>query len=336
MKLKTEQEIINGWKYSDKIYISIACMTYNQDSYIERTIKSFLFQKTEYRFEILIHDDASQDNTPNIIAKYASEYPQIFRIIQQASNQYSIKPTLPTLITLNEAKGDYIALCEGDDYWLSEDKLQTQLQAMLAYPQVGLSFHGSINLFDNNKKTEGVNYGETSKIIPLNRVILGGGAFMPTASLLFKSSLLDDFNQILPSTPVGDFYMQVLGSQQGALFVPSIKSIYRKESNGSWSSSAMNTSEEVILTILGKHKKGIELLKSMIEHKEHNNLDNALFHEIYVSSRMALTSRKFDLYRNLIEEVHTSGLSFGLGHSILYLLRKWPPVSLFLFKLFSK
>lgn len=334
--LPSEDEIKSFWKYKDKIYISIVCTCFNQERYIKDALESFLAQKTEYAFEIIVHDDASKDTTPSIIARYALEYPQIIRVIQQSKNHYSIKPTLPTLLALNEIKGDYIALCEGDDYWLSEDKLQVQLQAMLSHPKVNLSFHGSFNLFDNNKTSEGVNHGNHIKIVPLNKVILGGGAFMPTASLLFKASLIKKFNNILPSTPVGDFYMQVLGSDQGALYLPSIKSVYRKSSEGSWSSSSKSTTEKVILNILDKHKAGIELLKKNIVHEEHCNLETALAHETYVSSRMALTSRKFELYRKLIEKAHVGSGDFGLGFKLLYCMRKIPSLSLLLFKLFSK
>ena len=94
MILRTEREIIEQWIKKDKPLVSIACVTYNHDDYIEDCLKCFLKQETNFSFEILIHDDASTDKTPEIIKRYQKLYPKIIFPIFQKINQYSqsIKP----------------------------------------------------------------------------------------------------------------------------------------------------------------------------------------------------------------------------------------------------
>ena len=102
----------------DEIILSIHCLTYNHEKYIAEAIDSFLMQKTNFKFEILIHDDASTDRTVDIIKKYQQKYPEIIKPIFQTENQYS-KGVNKINYKFNfiRSKGKYIALCEGDDYW---------------------------------------------------------------------------------------------------------------------------------------------------------------------------------------------------------------------------
>jgi glycosyltransferase involved in cell wall biosynthesis len=100
-------------------------------------------QKTDFPFEIIIHDDASTDATADIIREYERKYPDIIRPIYQTENQYS-KGQNAVLFTFKAAKGNYIALCEGDDYWIDPLKLQKQITEMEKHPECYMSFHPGI------------------------------------------------------------------------------------------------------------------------------------------------------------------------------------------------
>src|SRR5699024_5978215 len=102
------------------------CTAYNHERYIAETIESFLMQKTNFRYEILIHDDASTDNTAEIIKKYEKQFPEIIKPVYQKVNQYSQGVNVHELIR-QRAIGKYFALCEGDDYWTDSYKLQKQI-----------------------------------------------------------------------------------------------------------------------------------------------------------------------------------------------------------------
>ena len=106
------------------ITVSICCLTYNHEKYIRQCLDGLIMQKTEFDFEILVHDDASSDATQSIINEYVVAYPNLIKPILQIRNQYSqgISPLRQILFPL--VKGKYVALCEGDDYWTDPLKLQ--------------------------------------------------------------------------------------------------------------------------------------------------------------------------------------------------------------------
>ncbi len=135
-----------------KPLVSICCLTYNHEKYIHDAIEGFLMQKANFEFEILIHDDASTDGTTEIIKEYEKKYPGLIKPIYQTENQWSkgIKPFFKDLFP--KAKGKYIALCEGDDYWVDPYKLQKQVDFMEANPKYGVVYTGIYRLFQNSNK----------------------------------------------------------------------------------------------------------------------------------------------------------------------------------------
>ena len=115
----------------DKPLNSICSITYNHAPYIRHCLDGFLMQKTNFKYEIIIHDDASTDGTTEIIKEYAEKYPDLIMPVFQTENQYSkglrglfVKFVFP------HAKGKYIALCEGDDFWIDPYKLQKQVEIL--------------------------------------------------------------------------------------------------------------------------------------------------------------------------------------------------------------
>lgn len=119
----------------DNICVSIICNTYNHEKYIAHALESFLMQKTDFSFEILVHDDASTDSTPDIIKTYAEKYPDIIKPILQTENQFSKGINVTQVFQYSRAKGKYIAFCEGDDYWIDSNKLQFQVDWLQQHPQ---------------------------------------------------------------------------------------------------------------------------------------------------------------------------------------------------------
>ena len=123
----TQEQIMRNWGVdnSDKPLVSIKCMTYNHEKYISRTLDGFLIQKTTFPFEILVHDDASTDKTTYILHEYEKKFPKIIKVIYEEINQYQFGMHHKKI---NEAiKGKYLAVCEGDDYWINKNKLQVQV-----------------------------------------------------------------------------------------------------------------------------------------------------------------------------------------------------------------
>ena len=141
-----------------KPLLTVCCTAYNQEKYIADAIESFLMQETDFDYEIIIHDDASNDRTAEIISYYAAKYPEIIKPILQKENKYSKGIGILTQIILPNADSKYIATCEGDDYWIDRKKLQKQVDFLENNPGYSLCFH-SVAVVSENKKFVGRYYG---------------------------------------------------------------------------------------------------------------------------------------------------------------------------------
>ena len=131
--------------------VSICCITYNHEPYIRDCLEGFVMQQTSFPFEVLIHDDASTDHTADIIREYEAKYPDIIKPIYQTENQYSKKiGSINATFNYPRAQGKYIALCEGDDFWNDENKLQIQYDFMEAHPDYSMCGCGKYLLKQEN------------------------------------------------------------------------------------------------------------------------------------------------------------------------------------------
>ena len=125
------------------VKVTVICVIYNQEKYLPKCLDGLAEQKTNFPFEVVLHDDASTDRSVEIINRYCERYPEIFVPILQKTNQYSRRiPFFKRL--LDEVKGEYIALCEGDDYWCDPYKLQKQYDYMNTHPECSMCVHNTI------------------------------------------------------------------------------------------------------------------------------------------------------------------------------------------------
>ncbi len=154
---RTQEEIMKSWTGNTKPLVSVCCITYNHEEFISQAIDSFLMQETDFSFEILIHDDASSDGTTGIILQYAENYPQIIRPIIQTENQYSKGGLIAPRFLFPKAKGKYIALCEGDDYWTDCTKLQKQTKFLEHHPEYVITY-SNCQPFNENGHLD-INFG---------------------------------------------------------------------------------------------------------------------------------------------------------------------------------
>lgn len=134
--------------------VSIVCETFNHEDYIRQALDGFVMQKTNFIFEILIHDDASTDNTVDIILQYEKKYPSLIRPIYQKENQYSKGVEITTQVQFARARGKYLAICEGDDYWVDPCKLQKQVDFLEKNPEYGLVYTEVDKLIDKSNIIE--------------------------------------------------------------------------------------------------------------------------------------------------------------------------------------
>ena len=129
--------------------VSIWCITYNQENFIEECLNSFIMQKVNFPIEIVISIDCSTDSTQNIIDEFKSKYPTIIKDVSPKTN---IGVVNNFWNAFNSCKGKYIALCEGDDFWTDESKLQKQIDFLESNPDFTLCFHGVRVFYEDNSQ----------------------------------------------------------------------------------------------------------------------------------------------------------------------------------------
>lgn len=255
-----ESEIKSTWLYKDKVYVSCLCITYNQESYIKDAIDSFLAQDTKYRFEIIIHDDASTDGTRDILLDYKNRYPSIIKLFFQDENQYSKGNKNVFCYASKIASGKYIALCEGDDYWIDNKKIDNQIELLLKN-KFGCVASRAI---DSNGHYTGIRSFK-NRIIPLKKFLSSTGDIIPTATLMFKKEFFSRYPDFTNSYLVGDFYMQVfLSKNYGIYMEDKVYSYYRVSSIGSWSAAQKKSTANEILNYYKVSKyQNIEFFNSI-------------------------------------------------------------------------
>jgi glycosyltransferase involved in cell wall biosynthesis len=136
-----------------KPLVSICCQTYNHANYIKEALEGFLMQVVDFNYEILLRDDASSDGTAEICKDYSKKYPDKIKLLGYKENQYK-RGILPFADNVKRAKGKYIAICEGDDYWTDPYKLQKQVDVLEENPDLAMSTHEASHqstLVDNEK-----------------------------------------------------------------------------------------------------------------------------------------------------------------------------------------
>lgn len=192
----TEQEIMQNWKSND-ILLSINTLTFNHENYIAQCIEGILSQKTDFAFELLIHDDASTDNTANIIREYEKKYPNIIKPIYQTENQWKKGIKNSATYQYPRAKGKYIAVCEGDDYWIDENKLQMQVDFLEENLEYGMCYTNFNIYYQNKNKFEyDLFTTQSEKFLKqydsLEQWILKKGYIAPM-TWVFRKSLIDNY-----------------------------------------------------------------------------------------------------------------------------------------------
>ena len=125
------------------ILVSVCCQTYNQKDFIRECLNGIVNQQTNFTFEVLVNDDASQDETTQIVKEFEERYPHLFINFYQTQNQSTIQNALINVLFRN-AKGKYIALCDGDDCWLDPFKLQKQIDFLEANTDYSICGHESM------------------------------------------------------------------------------------------------------------------------------------------------------------------------------------------------
>lgn len=224
--------------------VSICCVTYHHGPYLAQALDSFLSQRADVSIEILAHDDASPDETPAILRAYAERYPDVVFPLYETENQYQKGVAMDATFNFPRARGRFIALCEGDDYWSDPHKLKLQTDYLLAHPECTFCFTNA-TIHDESGQSadrpflpfypsdaallppEGRTYA-LDELVPLS--------FLPTASFVFPREALERIPRAYLTRPCphGDLRLKLLLTGLGrAAYLPRQTCVYRLNRAGS-------------------------------------------------------------------------------------------------------
>ena len=250
---------------NDEILVSIQCLVYNHEPYLRQCLDGFVMQKTNFRFEAIVHDDVSTDGSAAIIREYAEKYPDIIKPIYETENQYSKQDGSLSRIMNAACRGKYIAMCEGDDYWIDPLKLQKQVEILEKNPEIGMIYTG----FDTiNEKGDVANvelkkiYMERSKTGDIFRSLLNGNFIMTLTTCFRRECFFSEYLYKSPSS-VDYSYFVCTALFWNVYYLHDITGCYRITSTGAMATRAKAVNSAIeesylyysSLYILGKSMK---------------------------------------------------------------------------------
>jgi glycosyltransferase involved in cell wall biosynthesis len=221
---------------TENILVSVICDVYNHEPYLRDCLEGFVMQQTNFQYEILIHDDASTDNSVKIIQEYVDKYPHLFKPIYQTVNQYSQGVGIWRDIQMPRANGKYIAICEGDDYWTDPLKLQKQVDFMETNPEYGLCYTDYNRLEDATQTLTESMFERQMQYRPISyeQHLLKPGYLAPM-TWLYRHELMNLIAKANVHTDGTYAYMLEFLYNSKVAYIPQVTAVYRSHA-GSTSS----------------------------------------------------------------------------------------------------
>lgn len=244
------------------ILVSVYCLTYNHEKYVRSALDGFVNQKTDFEYEVFVHDDASTDMTASIILEYAEKYPNIIKPIIQKENQYSKGVNIIDKYILPLMSGKYVAICEGDDYWCDERKLQKQVDFLENHPNYVACTHNSF-VHDQMSGKKGL-YPKIfyNCSMSMKRIIKWKKVFQ-TSSVMYRRNIKGGapvYMRVING--IRDFNLALWLRLNGKIHYMAVPmSVYRRNVEGSWTIRNKNQNKSAlarieILKLFDKESKG--------------------------------------------------------------------------------
>lgn len=217
----------------NKPLVSIRCITYNHEKYIAQCLDGFLMQQTAFPFVAIVHDDASTDGTAEIVRQYAKRYPDIIKPIFETENQYSKNDDSLSRImaeAINATGAKYVAICEGDDYWIDPEKLQKQVDFLDLHPDYILCYHNRYV----QKEGKPYNDGFVPKKVQLEKNESMFHA-IPTQTVLHRNCISIEDSNFSTLDATYWMYLSIRGNFQ---YLDFYGAVYRIHNGGLWNGSS--------------------------------------------------------------------------------------------------
>src|SRR5436190_20736806 len=216
----------------NEMEVSVLLTTYNHEKYIAQALDSVLMQETDFDCEVVVLEDCSADATQDILRTYQRKYPDKIRLRLAERNQHSNKAFAEEF---QASPSPYIAMLDGDDYWTSPRKLQTQVEFLRGHPECALCFHNALRIYEDGSRVPLSHNSAGQKRISVLEDIWQGNFIAGSAAMLRKD-VLGQLPDWFYDLPYGDWPLYILCAQHGKIgYIDEIFGVYRIHSGGVWS-----------------------------------------------------------------------------------------------------
>lgn len=327
-------QVKNEEKLKSQVRVSVCVIAYNQVHYIRECLESLVSQVTDFQFEIVVRDDASNDGTADVVLELQNKYPSLIKMLDGFKNLGMNKNILEVF---QAASGDYLALCEGDDYWIDNGKLQKQFSALEAHPDIDLCCHPALVRVGKHVKQHKKigNYAKEIVVISASEIIKNDGGFIATPSIMIRKPVISRLPEWFSEAPIGDYFIQVCGALRGGcLFLPQAMAVYRRNSTTSWSVDMSNHKQKRIF--LEKYINYLHLFSETLVNTyqaEFNMTKSRAFCSLALSSIMVNINPDF---KNYIQLSWNLSQGFSRYQKIIYYLRFSPLMLKYLYRVAKK
>lgn len=290
--------------------VSVHCATYNHGRYIKDALEGFVSQRTNFPFEVFVHDDASTDSTARIIREYAERFPSLIVPILQEENQRS--KGIPILRThvLPKMRGRFIAFCEGDDYWCDDGKLQMQVDCLESQPEAVACVHNTEMVGSEGNRLGYASTVRKSGMLEMSALVRESGAYHTSSLMCRKSYYEQPIPEFVSMTRgVGDYPMRLaLAFSGGIYYLDRVMSVYRFQVEGSWSARMARDSAAAAQT----RESVMAMLEGANEYSNHEHSE--LFEWAIKEQRYALMDLRHEWKDMMSSEMRTIRATKPLRH----------------------
>lgn len=281
--------------------INVILITYNHAAYIRQALESILMQKVSADVELIIADDCSLDNTVNIIKEYENKTAFKFTYLNRPHNLGYVRNYQQAFTACD---GDYIAIMEGDDYWIGSDHLQNHINHLEKHSEYAMSFNRHLRLFVDQNREEIFEWDNQNdyKAITTNQLTLGN-RIGNLSCCVFRGKYIKTLDSKLFDMEIADWMLGMYMGQYGPLlYLREVTSAYRIHDNGQWSKMDDRTQCLRIIELINEYDKyfGYKYTEAFTKHKR--RLEILLYGDKTIKGRLKSITPSFirSMYRKIL------------------------------------
>ncbi|MDU1889299.1 MAG: glycosyltransferase [Dysgonomonas sp.] len=234
--------------------INVILITYNHAGYIRQSLESILMQKTLHEVEIIVADDCSPDNTVEIIREYEDKTPFTFTYVAKDRNVGYNKNYQQAF---SVCTGDYVAIMEGDDYWVKPNHLQSHINFLENHPDCSMSYNRHIRLFEDQNREEIFDWANDKgyELVTTEQLALGN-RIGNLSCCMFRGNLIRNIDPKLFDMEIADWMLGMYMGQFGTLlYLKDVTSAYRIHDNGQWSRMSEREQCQRVIELINEYDK---------------------------------------------------------------------------------